>query len=254
MTHEIIISKELALAEKQVRTTIEFLDEGATVPFIARYRKEMTGSLDEVQITHIRDRILQLRDLDKRREAILKSLAELGKLTPELEAQVWAAETMASLEDIYLPYKPKRKTRASMAKEKGLEPLAQLILAQDGASISDAAEAFVSAEKGVKNFDEALTGARDIIAEIIVEDADIRAKARQVFLEKGVFVSRVIPGKEEEAIKYKDYYEWSEPLKTAPSHRVLAMRRGEKEELLYLDIEISETEILPFLDHAYVKG
>lgn len=254
MNHEIIISKELALAEKQVRTTVAFLDEGATIPFIARYRKEMTGSLDEVQITHIRDRIQQLRELDKRRDAILKSLSELGKLTPELAQQVTAAETMATLEDIYLPYKPKRKTRASVAREKGLAPLASLILAQDGTPITDAAQSYVSEEKGVGSIEEALAGARDIIAETIAEDADIRAKARQVFLEKGVFVSRVIPGKEEEAIKYKDYYEWSEPLKTAPSHRVLAMRRGEKEEMLYLDIDVEETEILPLLDHAYVKG
>ncbi|MBK1441718.1 RNA-binding transcriptional accessory protein [Parapedobacter sp. ISTM3] len=254
MTHEIRISKELALSERQVSTTIALLDEGATIPFISRYRKELTGSLDEVQITGIRDRLQQLRDLDKRREVILKSLTDQGKLTPDLEAQLFAAETMANLEDIYLPYKPKRKTRASVAREKGLEPLAQLILAQDGTDINQAAQALVTSNSGIKDAEEALAGARDIIAEVIAEDASIRAKTRQIFLEKGQFVSRVVPGKEEAAIKYKDYYEWAEPLKTAPSHRILAMRRGEKEEMLYLDIEISENEVLPILDNAYIKG
>ncbi|WP_257669300.1 Tex family protein [Parapedobacter tibetensis] len=254
MTHEIRISKELTLSERQVSTTIALLDEGATIPFISRYRKEMTGSLDEVQLTHIRDRVQQLRDLDKRREVILKSLADQGKLTPGLEEQVRAAETMASLEDIYLPYKPKRKTRASVAREKGLEPLAQLILSQDGSNIRNAAQLFLDADKGVNDVEEALAGARDIIAETIAEDASVRAKTRHIFLEKGLFVSRVVPGKEEDALKYKDYYEWSEPLKTAPSHRILAMRRGEKEEMLYLDIEVSETDVLPLLDNAYIKG
>ena len=254
MNYEIIISRELALSEKQVKTTLAFLDEGATVPIIARYRKEMTGSLDEVQLTHIRDRVQQLRELDKRREAILKSLTELGKLTPDLEQQVRNAETMAALEDLYLPYKPKRKTRASVAREKGLEPLAMLILAQEITDLATAAQPFISIENGVSSDADALAGARDIIAETIAEDADIRAKARQVFLSEGLFVSRVVPGKEEEAIKYRDYYAWSEPLKSAPSHRVLAMRRGEKEEMLYLDVEVAETAILPLLDHAYIKG
>ncbi|MGK6353010.1 Tex family protein [Parapedobacter sp. DT-150] len=254
MTHEIRISKELALSERQVGTAVALLNEGATIPFISRYRKEMTGSLDEVQLTQVRDRLQQLRELDKRREAILKSLADQGKLSPELAQQVHAAETMAYLEDLYLPYKPKRKTRASAAREKGLEPLAELILAQDGTDVHSAAQTFVGADNGITDVEEALAGARDIIAEIIAEDASVRAKTRQVFLEKGTFVSRVIPGKEEAALKYQDYYEWSEPLKTAPSHRVLAMRRGEKEELLYLDIDVPEGEVLPLLDHAYVKG
>ncbi|RQP17137.1 MAG: RNA-binding transcriptional accessory protein [Parapedobacter sp.] len=254
MTHEIRISNELALSERQVSVVLGLLAEGATIPFIARYRKEMTGSLDEVQLTQIRDRSQQLQELDKRRESILKSLTDQGKLTPGLEQQVNAAETMANLEDLYLPYKPKRKTRASIAREKGLEPLAQLILAQDGTNITEAAQAFISPDKGIQDTEEALAGARDILAETIAEDAAIRAQVRQVFMEKGLFASRVVPGKEEDAIKYKDYYEWSEPLKTAPSHRILAMRRGEKEELLYLDIDVPETEVLPLLDNAYVKG
>jgi len=254
VTHEIRISSELALSERQVSIVLALLAEGATIPFIARYRKEMTGSLDEVQVAQIRDRAQQLQELDKRRESILKSLADQGKLTSELEQQVKAAETMATLEDIYLPYKPKRKTRASIAREKGLEPLAQLILLQDRTDIIDAAQNFVDPDKGIQDVEDALAGARDIIAETIAEDASIRAQVRQTFLEKGQFVSRVVPGKEEEAVKYTDYYEWSEPLKTAPSHRILAMRRGEKEEMLYLDIDVPESEVLPLLDNTYVKG
>ncbi|TJZ50788.1 RNA-binding transcriptional accessory protein [Sphingobacterium olei] len=254
MLHEIIISKELALTSKQVSTTIGLLDEGATIPFISRYRKELTGSLDEVQITSIRDRMQQLRDLDKRKDAVLKSIADQGKLTSELEAQVKSAETMSALEDIYLPYKPKRKTRASAAREKGLQPLADFLLAQNLMEINDQAKNFIDVEKGVSSVEDALAGSRDIIAETIAEDAEVRARTRRVFLEKGTFVSRVVPGKEESALKYKDYYEWSESLKDAPSHRVLAMRRGEKEEFLYLDIEVSEESILPLIDSIYIHG
>jgi len=252
MSHEILISKELTLSEKQVRTTIELLDEGATIPFISRYRKEMTGSLDEVQITAIRDRIQQLRDLDKRKEVVLKSIDDQGKLTAELALQVRSAETMASLEDIYLPYKPKRRTRASMAREKGLQPLADLILKQDQADIQALADSLIDAEKGVHSIEEAFSGARDIIAETIAEDAEVRAKTRKIFLNKGQFVSRVVPGKEEEGIKYKDYYEWTESLKDAPSHRVLAMRRGEKEEFLYLDIDVAEELVIPEIENQYI--
>lgn len=254
MNHHIRIGQELAVSARQVSTAISLLDDGATIPFIARYRKEMTGSLDEVQLTQIRDRLQQLRELDKRREAILKSLTDLGKLTPELEEKVQAAETMAVLEDTYLPYRPKRKTRASVARDRGLEPLAKLVLQQDGTDVREAAKAYVDPAKSVNDAEDALAGARDIIAETIAEDAAIRAKTRQVFLEKGAFTARVVPGKEEAALKYKDYHEWIEPLKTAPSHRVLAMRRGEKEELLYLDIDVPEGEVLPLLDNAYVTG
>src|SRR5690554_6181164 len=251
---ERIIAQELALTDKQVRATLSLLDEGGTVPFIARYRKEMTGSLDEVQITAIRDRAQQLAELAKRKEAILKSIDEQGKLTPELEKQIQEAETMALLEDLYLPYKPKRKTRASMARENGLESLALLLLEQQVDDVEAAAQFYVSEDKGVEDTTAALAGARDIIAEIIAEDVDIRQKARSIFMEKGKFVSRVIPGKEEAALKYKDYFEWSEPLATAPSHRILAMRRGEKEEMLYLDIEVPEEAILPLLDVTFIKG
>src|SRR5690606_27139682 len=254
MAYEIILSQELGVNSRQVATTIGLLDEGATVPFIARYRKEMTGSLDEVQITTIRDRIQQAREMDKRREAMLKSITEQGKLTPEMELQIREAETMAILEDIYLPFKPKRKTRASMAREKGLQPLADKLLSQEKMDVQDEAQAFIDEEKGVKTVEEALAGARDIIAEQIAEDAEVRAITRKIFLEKGSFVSRVAPGKEEAALKYKDYFEWSESLKDAPSHRVLAMRRGEKEELLYLDIDVAETDMVPGIEKLYIKG
>ncbi len=254
MAYEIIISQELGVSSRQVKTTIELLDEGATVPFISRYRKEMTGSLDEVQITSIRDRVQQLRDLDKRKETVLKSITDQGKLTTELQDQIFAAETMALLEDIYLPYKPKRKTRASMAREKGLQPLADILLEQKLADINAQAVQFLDTQKGINTADEALAGARDIIAEQISEDAQIRANTRKIFLEKGQFISKVIPGKEDQALKYSDYFEWTELLKDAPSHRVLAMRRGEKEELLYLDLTVDEHLVIPILESQFITA
>ena len=235
MNYESKIASELGVRPQQVQATVELLDGGATVPFISRYRKEATGTLDEVQVATIRDRIEQLRELDKRREAVLKSIEEQGKLTPELKKAVEGAETMAKLEDIYLPYKPKRRTKATIAREKGLEPLAERIFTQDSIDLENEAQKFISEEKEVNTIEEALQGARDIIAEWINENAVVREKMRKLFLEEGTFTSRVIPGKEAEAIKYKDYFDWSEPIKSAPSHRVLAMRRGEKELFLMLD-------------------
>ena len=187
LTHHKIIAAELKVAEKQVTATINLLDEGATVPFISRYRKEATGSLDEVEVAAIRDRVLQLRDLDKRREAILKSMTDLGKLTPELEKKINEAETISLLEDIYLPYKPKRKTRASVAKEKGLEPLALQIFEQNNFDLNAEADKFIDAEKGVNSLDEALAGARDIIAEMISENAEARTKMRYLFSGESCF-------------------------------------------------------------------
>lgn len=245
--HFQIVAQELGIKVKQVTDTVELLDEGATVPFISRYRKEVTGSLDEVQVAAIRDRVQQLRDLDKRREAILKSIQEQGKLTPELEKQILAAETMAVLEDLYLPYKPKRRTKATVAREKGLEPLAELVFRQELKDVEAEAAKYIDEAKEVNTVEEALQGARDIIAEWINENAETRKKMRDLFINEGVFVSKVIPGKEEEAIKYKDYFDWKEPIKTAPSHRVLAMRRGEKELFLMLDScpeELSATALM----------
>jgi len=254
LTHHKIIAAELKIAEKQVTATVNLLDEGATVPFISRYRKELTGSLDEVEVAAIRDRVLQLRDLDKRREAILKSMTDLGKLTPELEKQINEAETISLLEDIYLPYKPKRKTRASVAKEKGLEPLALKIFDQQNFDLEAEANPFIDTEKGVNSLDEALAGARDIMAEMISENAEVRTKMRTYFQEKAVFKSEVIKGKEEEGIKYKDYFEWSEPVKTAASHRVLAMRRGEKELILRLDALPPAEDALTILENQFITA
>ncbi|WP_439489913.1 Tex family protein [Algoriphagus sp.] len=235
MNYEVQIAAELQIKPHQVDATVKLLDEGGTVPFISRYRKEATGELDEVQVAAIRDRVLQLRELAKRKEAILKSIDEQGKLTQDLKQKVEAAETMSKLEDIYLPYKPKRRTKATIAREKGLEPLAEQIFEQKSINLETEAVKFVDAAKEVNSVEEALQGARDIMAEWINEKAELREKMRKLFLEEGVFSSKVLPGKEQEAIKYKDYFEWSEPIKTAPSHRVLAMRRGEKELFLMLD-------------------
>ena len=235
MNYEVQIAAELQIKSHQVNATVQLLDEGGTVPFISRYRKEATGELDEVQVAAIRDRVLQLRELAKRKEAVLKSIEEQGKLTDELKSKVEAAETMSKLEDIYLPYKPKRRTKATIAREKGLEPLAEQIFEQKSIDLDAEAEKFVDASKEVNNAEEALQGARDIMAEWINEKAELRERMRKLFLEEGVFSSKVLPGKEQEAIKYKDYFEWSEPIKSAPSHRVLAMRRGEKELFLMLD-------------------
>ncbi|MFP4096590.1 MAG: Tex family protein [Cyclobacteriaceae bacterium] len=254
MQHIDIIAEELKLKASQVEATVRLLDEGGTVPFISRYRKEMTGSLDEVVITQIRDRTHQLRELDKRRESILKSIEEQGKLTDELAAKINGAETMAKLEDLYLPYKPKRRTKATIAKEKGLEPLAQLIFEQEKIDLHAEAGKFVDPEKEVNNEEEALQGARDIIAEWINEDQEARAAMRELFMEKAIFQSRVIGGKEEEGQKYKDYFEWDEPVKTAPSHRVLAMRRGEKEMILMLNITPPEEEAISLLQKKFVKS
>ncbi len=248
------IAQELNLKEKQVAATVVLLNEGSTVPFIARYRKEVTGSLDEVAITSIRDRLTQLIELDERRAAILESIEKQGKMTDELREKINAALTMSVLEDLYLPYKPKRRTRATIAKEKGLEPLAQLIFEQKPeADPRKEAERYIDAEKKVLNVDEALAGARDIMAEWVNEDADARAKMRNLYLEEGKFDSKVIKGKETEGAKYKDYFEWQEAVKGAPSHRVLAMRRGEKEEFLMLRILVDEAKALGILREKFLK-
>ena len=256
MRHEERIANELSIAAKQVVSTIQLLDDGATVPFISRYRKEVTGSLDDLQVAAIRDRITQLRDLDARREAILKSIKEQEKLTPELEKAINAAETMAVLEDLYLPYKPKRKTRASMAKEKGLEPLANKLMDQGSFDVLTEAAKFIDTEKGVTSEEEALQGARDIIAESINEHAETRQRIRQLFMKKGTISSKVLKSKEKEADaqKYKDYFEWDEPINKIPSHRLLAIRRGEKEGYLSMSIAPEEESALDIIEKAFLKG
>jgi len=264
--HVLRLAQELKLQVHQVMATAQLFAEGATVPFIARYRKEVTGMLDEVQVTAIRDRLEQMKAMDERRASILASLKERNLLNPILEKSIMAAETLTALEDIYTPYRPKKRTRATIAKEKGLEPLANLLFAQDPATDPvAAAQAHVgfvyTPEDGkntpqtVANVDEALAGARDIIAERVSEDKDARAKLRGVFHRTAVISSRVLMGKETEAAKFKDYFEWSEPLAKAPSHRVLAMRRGESESMLIMRVTLpDELAGLAEVEPLFVKA
>lgn len=248
------IAAELSINERQVKATAELLDEGGTVPFISRYRKEVTGSLDEVAIAAIRDRLDQLRELDKRKEFVLKTIKDQEKLTPELEKAIINAETLTEVEDLYLPYKPKRKTRATQAKEKGLEPLSKVLFEQGNISPESEAEKFIDEEKGVKSIEEALQGARDIIAEQVNENSEVRAKIRDLFSETGHISAKVMPGKEEEGQKFKDYFEWDESVKDIPSHRLLALRRGEKEMILSLDIAPEEEEAIEIINKQFVTG
>ena len=254
-THIARISSELSLRARQVEATAELLDDGATVPFIARYRKEATGSLDEVAVTAIRDRLSQLKDLDDRRHSIIKSLEERELLTDELKEQIARAETMTVLEDIYLPYRPKRRTRATIAREKGLEPLAKLILAQDRAlDPAGEAETFVDESKGVESTEDALAGARDIIAEWINENQTARGRIRRLFSREGSFRASVVKGQEADGRKYEDYFDWAEPVAKAPSHRILAMRRGAREGFLKLKVDVPEDQALRILEELFVRG
>jgi uncharacterized protein len=260
--HVLKISQELKLQPKQVAATAVLFEEGATVPFIARYRKERTGELDEVQITTIRDRLEQLGELDKRREAIVKSLEERKLLTEMLAAKIETAETMTALEDIYLPFRPKKKTKATVARDLGLEPLADILWAQDPAIDPQAAaisfvgpEIEIDAKKySVPDVAAALAGARDILAERMNDDANVRAKLRALYLEKGVIKSKVLTGKEEEGAKFKDYFDWSEPAAKAPSHRILAMRRGEAEGFLLTRLVPEEADAIAILENTFVKN
>jgi uncharacterized protein len=245
------ISTALQISENQVRKTIALLDEGGTIPFISRYRKEMTGSLNEVQVAAIRDLRDQFVELEKRRDAILKSLLELEKLTPELEKAVRAAETLAKLEDIYLPYKPKRKTRAMAAREKGLQELADKLFQQRLVAPEELAVAYL---EHVANIDEALAGARDILAEEMMETAEAREEARNLFTRKTTVKSSVAKGKQEAGIKYKDYFDWSESLAQAPSHRILALFRGENEGFLNLSLLGPDEEVLTKLERRFITG
>jgi len=251
------LARELSLRPPQVAAAAELFDGGATVPFIARYRKEATGSLDEVALTAIRDGLARLEELDKRRAAILQSLEERGLLTDALKGKIEAAGTLAVLEDLYLPYRPKRRTRATIAREKGLEPLADLLFDHRRDARFDpvpAAAAFVDAEKGVADADAALAGARDILAERFAEDAEARARVRELFRKRGRIRTRVVKDKEAEGAKFRDYFDASEPVASAPSHRVLAMRRGEAEGILILRITAPEEEALALLRALWLPG
>ena len=264
--HVLQLAQELNLKVHQVASTAQLLAEGATVPFIARYRKEATGELDEVAVTAIRDRLEQMRSVDERRGAILASLKERNLLTPELEKALGAATTLTKLEDIYLPFRPKKRTRATIAKEKGLEPLADLLWAQDPATdVAAAASAYVGTEytaddgknqpAKIASAEEALAGARDILAERISDDAAVREKLRTLYREQAVISSKVMLGKETEGAKFKDYFDWSEPLAKAPSHRILAMRRGEKELFLMMRIQLAdETAGLVEVERRFVQN
>jgi protein Tex len=248
----LLVAKKLGLHEWQVENTIRLMDGGATIPFISRYRKEMTGSLDEVQLMHIKEEYDRLKDLDARREAVIKSIEEQEKMTPELRKKIDATLTMTELEDIYLPFRPKRRTRATIAKEKGLEPLAVIVMEQKENDPALKAEGFLNDD--VATVEDALAGASDIIAEWINEDEIARKKLRYLFEKEAFIYSKVIKGKEAEGIKYSDYYDWSEPLKKCPSHRLLAMRRGEEEGFLRLSVEPIEDNALDILDSIFIKG
>lgn len=249
-----ILSKEMNVAAWQVQKTITLLDEGATVPFISRYRKEMTGTLDEVQVAQVRDRVAQIRELDKRRDAIVASIEEQGKMTTDLQKQIDQAVVMSELEDIYLPYRPKRKTRATMAIDKGLEPLAKILMVQNNIKVAEKAVAFINKSKGVETTDEALAGARDIIAEWVNESKPARERIRNLYVREAVITSKVAKGKDEEGNKYENYFAWDENLMKAPSHRVLAMIRGENEGFLKLNIAPSEEKALEILDRLFMKA
>jgi uncharacterized protein len=249
------IAEELSVVFHHVMTTAGLLEDGATVPFIARYRKEVTGSLDEVTVTAIRDRMAQLKELEKRRKSILNSLEERELLTDELKEKILAAQGVTALEDIYLPFRPKRRTRAIVARERGLEPLAKIIFEQQERTdpITEAI-AYIDPEKGVETKEDALAGSRDIIAEWVNEDLKAREKMRSLYAEKGIFRVDVIPGKEPEGAKFRDYFDYEEPVSKAPSHRILAMRRGEKEGFLSLQVKPPEDEALALLEALFVKG
>ena len=247
-----MIASALNIAERQVENTLSLLNGGATIPFISRYRKEATGGLDEVQIGEIKERSDKLCEIAKRKETILKTIEEQGKLTADLKKRIDACWDATELEDIYLPYKPKRKTRAEVARQKGLEPLATILMMQRENNLSSRVRTFIKGE--VKDEEDALKGARDIIAEQVSEDERSRNQIRNQFSRQAIITSKVIKGKEEEAAKYKDYFDFSEPLKRCTSHRLLAIRRGEAEGLLKVSISPNDEECTERLERSYVRG
>jgi protein Tex len=248
------ISKEMSLSDSKVSAVAKLLDHGATIPFIARYRKELTGSMDEVIITSIRDRIEQLNALVQRKETILKSLKERELLTEKLLADVNNATSMTELEDVYEKFRPKKRTKAQIAKEKGLEPLALFILAQSNSDPYKEAGKFISPEKEILTKEDAVAGAKDIIAEIINEDVNIRSAIRKLFIRKAQIQSKIKKSKKEEGLKFKDYYEWDEIACKAPSHRLLAMFRGQNEGFLSVHVLPDQDTALNIIEKAYIKN
>jgi uncharacterized protein len=249
------IALQLSLGVKEVQATVDLLDSGATLPFIARYRKEATGNLDEVSIARVRDLLTRLRQLEERRDSILNSLAKHNLFTDDLRKKLQEADTLARLEDIYLPFRPKRKTRATAAKERGLEPLAKMIFAQDKWDLDPKEEAidFMNPENGVASSKEALAGARDIMAEWMSEDAEARSRVRSLYQSQGVIRSTIAAGKEEDAAKFKDYLDWSEPIARIAPHRLLAMLRGARAGVLNLHLAPPNEEALAILEELFVK-
>lgn len=250
--HVKIIANQLQLSENQVYNTIELLENGATIPFISRYRKELTGSLNEVTLASIQSLWEKLQELDKRKETILRTISEQGKLTDELKKRIEDTFDANELEDLYLPYKPKRKTRASIARQKGLEPLATFIFQQKSDAVEEKATTFLNEE--VKTIAEAIEGATDIIAEWISENQQVRQSIRRLYAHEATITSKVVKGKEPDAIKYGDYFDFHEPLKRCPSHRYLAMNRGEEEGYLRVSIEVNENKAIDTIKRLVVKS
>ncbi len=250
--HVELIALSLGINESSVRNTMELLEEGATIPFIARYRKERTGSLDEVQVSDIQKQAKKLEELELRKESILASIEEQGKLTPELKAKIQASYSSNEIEDLYLPFKRKRKTKADVARESGLEPFAKIIMAQRGADIQNIAKKYLNDK--VATVDEAISGAKDIIAEWISEDQDIRERLRVNFRRFATINSKVVPKKKEEAEKYQDYFDFQEALSKCPSHRFLAMMRGDSESMLKISLSIDDIRALEMIDRKFIRS
>jgi protein Tex len=247
-----LISTTLQIKKNQVENTVELLEEGATIPFIARYRKERTGSLEDIQIIALKEQLDRLKEVEKRRQSIIASIDEQGKLTPELKQKLEQSWVMAELEDLYLPYKSKKKTKATVARERGLEPLAKMLMKQDLQDVFSTASRFVKGEVGSEQ--EALHGARDIIAEWVNESIVARERIRRLFEREALISSNVVKSKQEEALNYKDYFSYSEKLSKTPSHRMLAIRRGEAEGFLKVNIAPTEDNALEQLERIFVKG
>ena len=250
--YQLLISTALNITERQVESTLNLLNEGATIPFISRYRKEMTGGLDEVQIGNIKERYDKLCEITKRKETIINTIEEQNKLTPELKKRIEETWESSTLEDIYLPFKPKRKTKAEIARQKGLEPLAITLMMQRENNPEEKAAQFL--KNGLKDINEAIKGAQDIVAEMVNEDEQARNTVRNLFGRQAVISSKVIKGKEEEAIKYRDYFDFSEPLKRCSSHRLLAIRRGESEGLLKVSISPDDEECVGRLERMFIRS
>lgn len=248
------ISQEFGVTARVAENVIKLLSEGATVPFIARYRKEMTNTMNEETVADVKKRLEQLDELEKRKEFVLKSIAEQEKLTPELEKQINNAETLQDVEDLYLPYKPKRRTKAEIARQKGLEPLAKLIMSQNNDDVNSMAKRFINKEKDVNNEEEALKGACDIMAEWISENINGRNKIRKIYHRDGVISSTLVKGKESEAQTYKQYFDFNEPIAKAPSHRILALFRAEDEGLLKVKLSINADDALNVLDSIFLRN